>query len=491
MADLATRPRHEVAGRALLLAAVPPVLLALIVRIWVAHTTLLAMNSDEALVGLQAREALHGTFYLMVAGNDYGSTTESYLLAPLMLVGGGAWPLRLLAGLLWAVVAYLLFRTARPLLGSAAAAVIGLTFLTLSGAIVIVTSRPYMGYPTGMIALVIVLALAGRAMRSDDRLPWIAGLAGLGTGFAVWSHPMFGVVCMLALVPPTVRHWRRLLTWALPGAVGAVVGVAPWLIYIQQEGLPDAARSSGATTFTDRLVGFFVALLPRAFGLRLPRGGWLWSDTIAPVVAGVIILAAVSGWVVLLRRCGAVALPVVVAGVVVFPVLALFGQLEFVDDARYALPFLPMLLIGLGGWLLVLPVRWGRSAWSVAVIPTVWVLLFCVPVLVRQAGWTPVDPDRAAIAAVRALQDHEVRYLGGDYWGVYLFDYLADGSLVVRPDFPVRLQGPAQEVQEADPELLALVYGAGAEPSDLRLPAADYRVLTIDGYDLYLPPGVR
>ncbi|GAA2009067.1 hypothetical protein J2S58_002101 [Nakamurella flavida] len=490
MADVDTRTRAEVTGRALLLAAIPPIVLALLVRIWVAHTSLLALNSDETLVGLQAREAMDGTFYLMVAGNDYGSTTESYLLIPFLLAGGGAWPLRLLAGLLWAVVAFLLYRTARPLIGPAAAAVVGVIALSVSGAILVVTSRPYMGYPTGMIAMVGVLALAGRAMHDDSRLPWIAGLAGLATGFAVWSHPMFGVVCVLALLPPTLRHWRRLLGWALPGAIGAVVGVSPWLVYIQQRGLPAAARSSGDTTYLDRLVGFFVALLPRAFGLRLPRGEWLWGEAVTPVVAGVIVVAAVTGWIVLLRRCGSAAAPVVFAGVAAFPVLATFGQLEFVDDARYALPFLPMLLVGLGGWLAVLPQRWGSSAWSVTVVPTAWVLLFCVPILVRQAGWAPENPDRAPIAAVRALEDRGVTFLRGDYWAIYLMDYLADGSLVVRPDFPIRLLGPAADVEAADPAEVALVYGAGAEPS-LLLPAADYEILSVGGYDLYLPPGVR
>ena len=130
----AGRHRNEHPG--LLLAALPAVLIGVLLRYWVGHTWLLSLNSDEALVGLQAREVLSGTFRLMVAGNDYGSTTESYLAAPLMLFSTGAWPLRLLAGVLSVVAAYALFRLARLFFGSAPALAIALVFWSASGAMV-------------------------------------------------------------------------------------------------------------------------------------------------------------------------------------------------------------------------------------------------------------------------------------------------------------------------------------------------------------------
>ncbi len=476
-------------GRALLLAAIPAVVVGIALRYWVAHTWLLSLNSDEALVGLQAREVLAGSFRLMVAGNDYGSTTESYLLAPFTPLGSSAWPLRILAAVLSVLAAYALYRLARPFLGRAPALCVGLIFWTTSGAMVILWSRPYMGYPTGIAAQIAAIAMACHALRTAEKLPRTALLAGLATGFALWSHPMFGIVAALALITPTIVHVRRLLQWWAPLALGGVIGVLPWIVYILQHGRPLEAQATVAATYTGRLQIFATELLPRAFGLRLPDGQWLSPPLLAQVAAAVLILGSFAGLVVLVARKRLPAVPLLVAAVLAFPCLAVFPQLAFSADARYALPFLPLLLVGLGGWLLLLPARLGRSPWLVAVLPTAWSLVLCVPVLARQADFTLTDPEAAPSAVVRELDANGVRYVRGDYWATYLIDYLADGRLQVRSDFPIRLQAEAAAVEAADRNDVALVYSAGTRPS-LLLPAAEYRVLRVDGYDIYLPPGI-
>ncbi len=476
-------------GRVLLLAAVPAVLVGLALRYWVGHTWLLSLNSDEALVGLQAREVLAGTFRLIVAGNDYGSTTESYLLVPLIPLGSGAWPLRILAALLSVLAGYALYRLARPFLGAGPGLCVALVFWSASGAMVMLWSRPYMGYPTGIAAQIAAIALACHAMRTADRLGRTALLAGLATGFAVWSHPMFGIVAALALIAPTIVHLRRLRDWWAPLVLGGVLGVSPWIVYVLQHGKPHEAQATVAATYSGRLQIFATELLPRAFGLRLPDGQWLPPAPLAQVAAAVLIVGSFAGLVLLVVRRRAPAVPLLVAGVLAFPCLAVFPQLAFSADARYALPFLPLLLLGLGGWLLLLPIRVRHSPWLVAVLPTVWSLLLCVPVLAKQADFTLTDPEAGPSAVVRELETDGVRYVRGDYWATYLIDYLADGRLQVRPDFPIRLQGEAAAVDAANPDHVALVYLAGARPS-LLLPATDYRVVTVGGYDVYLPPGI-
>ena len=476
-------------GRALLLAAIPAVVVGVLLRYWVGHTWLLSLNSDEALVGLQAREVLAGSLRLMVAGNDYGSTTESYLLVPLLPLGSSAWPLRILAALLSVLAAYALYRLARPFLGRGPGVCVALIFWTASGAMVMLWSRLYMGYPTGIAAEITAVALACHALRSTQRLARTALLAGLATGFATWSHPMFGIVAMLALIPPTLVHIRRLREWCGPLVLGGVVGVSPWIVYILQRGAPQEAQATVAATYTGRLQIFATELLPRAFGLRLPDGQWLSPSPVAQIAAAVLILGSFAGLVLLVVRQRRPAVPLLVAGVLAFPCLAVFPQLAFSADARYALPFLPLLLMGLGAWLLLLPAGLRDSPWLVVVLPTVWSLLLCVPVLTRQADLTLTDPESGPSAVVRELDADGVRYVRGDYWATYLLDYLADRRLQVRPDFPVRLQAEADAVDTADPDQVALVYLAGARPSLLLAPN-DYRVVTVGGYDIYLPPGI-
>ena len=152
----------------------------------------------------------------MVAGNDYGSTTETYLLAPFLAFWSGVWPLRILMIVLSAVAAYALYRLALPIFGRVPAAALALIGWTTSGAMALMFLRAYMGYPTGFIAQVAALALACHAMRTEQKLARTAVLAGFAAGFALWSHPVFGLVALLALIAPTLYRWRALLRWWLP-----------------------------------------------------------------------------------------------------------------------------------------------------------------------------------------------------------------------------------------------------------------------------------
>jgi hypothetical protein len=472
--------------RDLALAALPAVLVGLLIRVWLLRSPLLAMNADEALTGLQGFEVLHGSFRLVVAGNDYGSTTESYLIAPLLLVWTGVWPLRIVFLVLSVSAAYTVFRLARPFYGPAPALAVALIGWSISGAVVLIWSRSYMGYPTGFIAQVMTLALACHAMRTSRRLSCTAAGAGLAAGFAIWSHPMFGAVAMLALLVPSLYRRRQVRTWWLPLAAGGVVGVSPWLVHMTEHGWPESAYATYQVTYPERIRNFVTELLPRAFGLRSPDGVWLTPSALAITAAAVLILGAVGGLLLLVIYTGAPAVPLLIAGLLAFPCLALFAPLGFFRDARYSLPFLPQLLVGLGAWVLLLPARLRDSPWLPAIVPTVWVILLCVPVLHLQTGWQTDDPDRAAERVVYELRNRDLRYLGGDYWGTYLIDYLADGDMAAKADYPTRLAGEAGQVDSADPAKVAFIYLTGQKPA-LKLPKDQYQMVTVGPYDLYLP----
>ena len=480
------RPLEARARRTLLLAAAPVVLVGLLVRAWLLQSSLLPLNADEAITGLQGYEVLHGRFRLIVSGNDYGSTTESYLVAPLLTFWSGVWPLRIVFILLSILAAYALFRLARPLLGRVPALGLALTAWTMSGAVVVLFSHMYLGYPTGFIAEVATLALACHAMRTSDRLARTAAWGGLAAGFATWSHPMFGVVALLALVAPSVHHWGRLRAWWLPLALGGIAGVSPWMVYIARHGRPRTPAGPVDTSYAERMGNFFTQLLPRAFGLRTAGGAWIGPELVSVSAAAVLVLGGLVGLVLLVRRKGAPGLPLLVAGVLAFPSLALFDALAFVDDARYSLPFLPMLLLGLGAWSLLLPSRVRASPWLVAAVPTIWALLSCVPVLRHETGWELRDPDTTPKEVVRVLHERDLHFLAGEYWGTYLVAYLSDERVTARADGPVRLEEQARSVESADPKQVALIYDVGRPPA-LKLPLSQYEVVTVGRFDLYLP----
>ncbi len=449
----------------------------------------MGLNSDEAFTGLQAYEVLRGHLSLVPSGNGYGATTEAYLLAPLLATWTGVWPLRLLATLLSAVASVAIFRLAAPLLGRAPGLVVALVGWSMSGALVLLWSKSYMGYTTGLTAQVVTLTLAGRAMRTTDRLATTAAAAGTAAGLAMWSHPMFGVVSLLALVCPAVAHRMRLRRWWIPAIGGWLVGAAPWLVFIARNGIASPGSPRG-TSFVARLTNFGTELLPRVFGLRSMTGEWVGPEpgtALGPTVLVLLTVTSLSGLVLLVRRRGRAALPLLVTGLLAYPVLALLPQLWFFADARYGLPFVPQLLMGLGAWMLLLPGRTQRSWWPVVLVPTVWLLTFCVPVVHHRIGFAaPVDPDADIKRAVAELEARDIRLVAGSYWSTYLADYVAGGRFDVSPDDTVRLVGSARVVQSADPADVALIYPAGSVPR-LRLAAERYSLLRVGALTLYIP----
>ncbi|HSU36981.1 MAG TPA: glycosyltransferase family 39 protein [Propionibacteriaceae bacterium] len=489
IADAESDRRAGVSTRTLLLACLPAVAIGVLIRVWLMRTSLVPLNADEGVTGLQAYEVLRGKFRLIVAGNDYGATTETYLIAPFLTLWSGVWPLRIVPTALSVVAGYALYRLARPILGRVPAAALALIGWTTSGAVTILFLRPYMGYTTGYIALIVALALACHAMRTERQLTRTAGFAGFAAGFAIWSHPIFGTVALLALIAPTLYRRRALRRWWLPLTAGGLLGVSPWLLFIARNGLPVSASPVVVTTYPERVARFVAELLPRAFGLRPELGGdWVGPDVMAIGVAVLLISGAIVGMVLLVIRKGRQALPILVAGVLAFPVLALYAPLGSIADGRYALPFLPELLMGLGAWLLLIPERIRHSPWLLVTVPTAWALVLCVPVVHQQAGWQWIDPDADAKQMVSELETRQIPYIAGDYWGAYLVDYLGAGRLQAAVHLPIRFEEENATVNAADPSQVAFVYQDGQTPY-LRMPADHYHMMDIGLFDLYLPLG--
>ena len=260
------------------------------------------------------------------------------------------------------------------------AAALALIGWTTSGALALMSLRAYMGYTTGLIAQIAALALACHAMRTEQRLARTAGFAGLAAGFAIWSHPIFGTVALLALIAPTLYRRRALRRWWLPLAAGGLLGVSPWLLFMARNGWPESALPTVVTTYPERLTRFVDRAATT--GLRSTHragGDWVGPDALAVGVAALLILLSIVGMVVLVVRKGAPTVPILVAGLLAFPVLALYAPLGSVADARYAMPFLPQLLMGLGAWLLLVPERIRDSPWLLVTVPTAWALLAVRP----------------------------------------------------------------------------------------------------------------
>lgn len=467
------------------LACLPAVLVGLGVRIWIMRSPLLPLNADEASTGLQAWGVLHGDFKAIVSGNQYGAATESYLFAPFLAVWTGPVTLRVLSIGLSVIAAVALYALAREFVSRSLALCAALIGWSMSAAVVLVWTRPYMGYTTGFIAEVAAILVATRAMTRPEHLGRLALLGGFAAGFAIYSHPMFGIVSVLALIPPTVIHVRALTGWWLPAAVGGLLGLSPWLVFIARNGPPSGPQLE--SSYPSRVVGFVVDMMPRLIGLRSGNGTWLGGHAwLVMLIVGLVLAGALVGLILLVRRFRGRALPVLVSGVLAFPALAVVPALVGHADARYGFPFIPPLVVGLAGLGLLLPARGQRSPLLVAVIPTVWALLACVPLIHHDIGWTTADPDAGAEQATAYLLDHGAVAVGGEYWATYLVDYLSDDELKVRPDLWTRFPDDAAAFDQVPVAERFFIYTTGLPPN-LPLPADDYDKVTVGGYDIYAP----
>jgi hypothetical protein len=241
------------------------------------------------------------------------------------------------------------------------------------------------------------------------------------------------------------------------------------------------------TTYLERVDRFLTQLLPRAFGLRVELGDdWVGPDAVAIGLAILLIGGSIVGMVLLVIRKGLQAMPILVAGALAFPVLALYAPLGSIADGRYALPFLPELLMGLGAWLLLIPERLRDAPWLVVTVPTAWVLLLCVPVVHQQVGWEWIDPNADAKQMVTEMDARQISYIAGDYWGAYLVDYLGAGRFQAAVHLPVRFADENAVVNAADPAKVAFVYQDGQKPY-LRMPADRYQMSNLGLFDFYVP----
>ena len=302
---------------------------------------------------------------------------------------------------------------------------------------------------------------------------------------------MYGAVAAVLLVAPLVRHRRAVR--ALAGvAVGGLVGVLPWLVFLARNGLPNSPAVARPASYPERLWIFVSELLPRAFGVRITddAGSWVPGAALGVVASVLLIGAALAGLVVLVRQRGAPAVPVCVAGFGVFPVLALFPTMSWSLDARYALPFLPMLLIGLFSWLLLLPARVREAWWLPVLVPLVWAALACVPQIQQRIGWTWQNPNVAAQHLADELLDRGMTGLTGDYWGVYLLDYLAADRLDAGAYHPVRFDDENERMLQTPPDRLAYVFTRGQIESGVYpapLPPGSYDVITGGQFEVWIP----
>ena len=418
------------------------------------------VNADEAIVGLMAKQILHGHFSDFYWGQSYGGG-EPYLVAFLFAIfGTGVWALKAVSVVLSVVAALLTWRIVRQVVVDPALAVLAgvavWVFPEVGRVGLHVGARvPGLTLACGLGLLLVALKI----QRGDQRL-WVFGALGLVAGVGWWSSPEIVyyavpalVLLVWAIVADTqVDRGRRWLVRLGLAAVTGIIGSLPWLYANAHSHLASLRTGAflvppGSPGYLGRFKIFFEYSFPMVLNIRNESdGAWLWGRTFGLTVL-ILLTAAVVAALVLCVLAGGRTL-IIAIGVVLFPFLvAISPATWYWQDGRYDVFVVPLLAVVLAVGCAEAARRWtrarGRGRRSVGLGRTLASCLFVIilatgianfAVFVNSldtffAGWT--NPDGPTNHAIAVLEANGVRDGYADYWVAYRLDLLSDEQLQI------------------------------------------------------------
>lgn len=340
------------------------------------------VDADSAVVGLMAREILHGHFFAFYWGQKYGGL-EPYVVALLFAVfGQSAFTLALAPVLLDAVAVVLVWRVGRRVFSNAVAAGAALLFWVWPEVYVHESTIEYgfrfAALVCGLALLLVALQLSDGTTHLERKrlLQWT--IFGLFAGLGFWASPeiAYYLIPALALLIWRGLH-RRLQVSAvdlIAAVVAAILGALPWLYNNVTKSFPSFRHSvqpnPPGPAFINHLKVLFAHVLPTVLGLRLRQSThWLFGAKLG-VTVYVIVLIALAWWIVrLIQHRRAI---VVVVFIVLFPIIYAYSPFTwFWSDSRYALYLAPMLALfvlsgveALFGWAHLKSSATARLGWS-------------------------------------------------------------------------------------------------------------------------------
>jgi len=488
--------RGPYAGRPEVVALLGVLALGVALRAALLRSSLGALNSDEATVGLMAERILRGDVPLVVAGNTYGGTLEAFLLAPILAsTGASAMALKVTFTLLWLLASGVLYLVATSLLGRRPAIVLAGVLWVFSFSMALLSIRPYPGYSSGVVGCLVALLLMLREVMPDhaarssgivrDRV-----LLGFATGLTVWFHPMHVAFLLPGHVFILLRQRRQLRSWILLNAIGGFVGFLPMAMLVLRDGMAALELPAQTpSTYASRLLGFFRELLPRLVSLQSQDGEWTGAG-----LGTALFLAALLGFAAALLRLqrGSPPEQLVAWIAIAFPfVMASFSTSYFYADARYGIAYAPVILLVLG--LIAAQRMAGRHPppWALFVVPFLWFALFCSPLSASAIGSSPIGgPDAEITPLASALESWGVTEVHADYWIAYRLAFLDKGDLVATPLNNIRFEDDDRRVRAAGAAAGYVVFADDLHDSAFMSSLTSHQRRVVGRFAVYVPvPG--
>lgn len=469
----------------------------LALRLLILSSRLGDLNGDEAYAGLQSIGVVRdGRFAVVIDGSVYSAVIESYFFGPLLtFAGGSVTALKLSFVVVWGVASFAVAVAARQIAGKRASLIAGSLVWLAPGALLVLSTRAYMGYALGLA--VVGVTVAATAVAADRAAADIrtSAMVGGGAGLAFYVHPMLltVVVPLVAVAAVVHRHdWRR---WWLPAASSAFAVNIPFLAWNAANGWPAlGSQVYPPGTYAERFEGFFTGLLPRAFGLRSLDGEWVFGRPVSLVVYATLLATVIAGCVVLVkssRRPSRLIVPVVLTSCL--PLMALLPHLVYVLDGRYAILPFPFITIAIGAAISHSTSSWRpeRAGMAAAAILVLWVAVTSLPFLREEDSFERADSNAWQLQVIDRLDELGIDRIAGAYWLVLPIEYRSDRAVraaIAGNPYVIRFPESQRIVERTPDEQVAYVFGPGDQPPVwFRMPLDQYRTEEVAGVVLYIP----
>lgn len=449
-------------------------------RIWILAGPLGMAESDEAIVGLMAEDALDGTFHVFYWVNYYSGTQEVLLTAALFaLVGPSVVALKVVPAILIGFACLVTWRIGRLTVGEPAARIGAALMWVWPPFLVFWSTKARSAYGVGLLCAAVVLWMALRLRERQSRLD--AAVLGFALGCGIWSTQQSLLMALPAVV------W---LLWRSPGVLrlshyvvaGGLVGGGPWIVWNLTHGLkgvlPVTAVAGEESTYLSRFGDLFTIILPEWLGVRLAYSkDWLIG---APVGVAVTATAVLLLLVAFVRRPRGAEPLLVIAAIYPF-VYAATSFTFFTDEPRYLTFIAPVPVL-----LLATLLRRHRVAAGALAVAVAWTAFYLVR-LEDQGRFRYVGQPADIGPLIALLEGEGQDRVFADYWIAYRLDFESGERIIATSTGFVRNQ-EYDELVKADPSP-AYVYVEGSPQDDaalLRLEPRGYRRVTSGGWTAYV-----
>ena len=440
----------------------------LVLRMWALGRE--TINSDTAVVGLMAREILHGHFFAFYWGQNYGGP-EAYVVAAVFgIFGKSPFTLGLTPLLLAAGSAVVLWRVGNRMFAGPVGVLAALAFWVWPETYV-TTSTVEDGFRwlvllCGMTVMLTTLRIGDGEVTYRD---WI--LLGLATGVGWWASPEIAYFLAPAAVYLVIRLCQRrarvpLLPFLL-GVEAALIGALPWIWHNLGQRFnsfsspPQPPPVGGGSAYWYHFTIFRQDMLPLVLGFRIRgSGSFLGPQHAIHLLSSATIIVLMAWLLYLAIRGRAWLLVLFVAG---FPFIYSASPFSWYwQDGRYAVFLAPAAALAVASLAVEIaraipPVRRFAPAFAAALV-LVGGLTLTVDAVRHERPYRPIagipldgegswtawraNPNNLPTELADALVAWKVKDAFAGYWLGYDVGFLSRGRVTVSPAGPAFIRYP-------------------------------------------------